>query len=128
MALSRDDIARAASVRCRVRPVEVAGLGTLGIRIMRGHEQVQFAKEFRGVDENEPASCYAFALRWLVRLLCDEGGARLYADGEEDALQDLGTETVMAAFTAAAEANGFGPKEGIEQDFPKTPTASGGSA
>lgn len=100
------------------------------MRVMRGAEQVQFTNEFRATDEHDAAACYAFACRWLVRLLCDEHGERLYEDGEEALAQVdlLGADAVMEAFTAALKANGLGPREDIEQGFPTTPTARGGSA
>jgi hypothetical protein len=125
----REQFQKAAALRCRVRSVDLPGVGEVGVRILRGTEQIEFARELRSVGDADEAAMLACAKRWLPRVLCDEAGAPILTSPEDAALlEDLGAIAVVELFVKVASANGFGPKEEIEAGFQKTPTASGGSA
>lgn len=122
----------AARRRSRLVAVDLPGMPTVWVRILRGTEQVRFVKEFKKVDDDDPEAQIEFALDWLLLLLCDDEGRGLYKPEDRDVLDALGTELLFALFERALVANGVA-KDAAEggadpaSDFPPIPTSSGGS-
>src|SRR5262245_53725147 len=123
----REHFLKAAAERCRIRSIDVPGVGDVGVRILRGTEQIEFARDLRAVRNSDEDAMLQCARRWLPRLLCDDSGASVLTAEDAALLDDLGAIAVVELFVKVASVNGFGPKEEIEEGFQKTPTAPGGS-
>jgi hypothetical protein len=123
----RDQFQKAAAERCRIRSVRFPGVGEVGVRILRGTEQIALVRDLRSLADADDAAMLECAKRWLHRILCDEAGAPILTDQDGAMLDDLGAVAVVELFGNVTAANGFGPKEEIEDSFRPTPTASGGS-
>lgn len=129
--LDRQGILSAA--RLGLRRVELpAGKGTIFVRGLSLRERDDLDRS--AFAPGQPLGDIRVQL--LLRALCDEGGARLFADGEADAVAALDAGILQPAFLAAAELSGV--RESDVEDLAKnsaggpgdgspsgSPTASG---
>jgi hypothetical protein len=120
MALTKDGILDVTTLG--IREVTLArGLGTVCVRGLSLREYDGFEMV---VTEAKRGGLITLRAELLVRTLCDEKGARLFADGDVEALATLDQVALEPAFQAAAELAGL--REDVGKNSPGGP--GGGSS
>lgn len=118
MAFTRDGILDVAKLG--IREVTLGrGLGTVYVRGLSLREYDGFEMV---VTEAKRSGLITLRAELLVRTLCDERGARLFADGDVEALAGLDQVALEPAFQAAAELSG------LREDVENSPGGPGGGS
>jgi hypothetical protein len=102
----RDDILAADDQR--VVPVQVPCWPTCWVRVMTGTERNAFQARYVGPEADPMRNAFA---ELAVRCLCDETGARVFADSDADALGQKSGMALEAIWDVAAPLNGLAQED-----------------
>lgn len=85
--------------------------GTVHVRTMSGTERDAFEASMLDAKGKGVSNLANIRARLLVRTLCDEGGNRLFADADADALGTKSAKVLDRLFDVAQRVNGLGAKD-----------------
>ncbi len=123
-------LSRAAILAANDRPLTPVDVpewgGSVFVRVMSGAERDSYESGLVGAD-GKSRDMRNLRARLVVRVACDEAGARLFADEDADALGSKNADALDRIFTAAVRLNQIGAAQVADLGKDSAPTAPGAS-
>lgn len=115
-----------AAARFKVEKIHVPEWGMdVWVRELKASERDKFEGE-QAINRGTPKLYANFRARFLVLTICDESGARAFADNQVESIGSLPAAGVDRVFDAAAKLNRIGPKdiEDLEKNSADSPSGA----
>lgn len=91
--LTREEFAAAVRAAAPVQPVDVPGIGRVGVLPMTGLDLEEHqAERERNLDD---AEAMALMCKWIARLVCDDDKRPLFAGPHDDVLRSMPVSTLL---------------------------------